>query len=291
MSTLLILAGGIGSRYGGDKQISAVGPNGEFLMEYAIYDAIKNDFKNIVILSSAKFIPYLKNKFSYFSNHISINFVDQNKYDKNYPNYRNKPWGTAHAVLACRKEITGRFLVLNADDFYGNETFQIARNTFKESQTYKFGLITFYLKNTLSRNGGVSRGICEIDKNRLVSVFEHTNINWLENKITSNESISALDQEAQVSMNCWILHSNIFVDLDYYFLQFHSKFSRDANVECGLPSFIHSQIKNGQQYIVYKNESKWFGLTHPKDFEWCQHELKRRVEEGKYPKILSSKYD
>ena len=291
MSTLLILAGGLGRRYKGGKQTSAVGPNGEYIMEYAIYDALNNGFKKIIVLSSTAFIPGLKQKFSYLFNTVSFHFVNQYEHDLNYPNYRKKPWGTAHAVWACRKEIKGHFLVLNADDFYGYETFKIARNIFKEAKAPKFGLITFCLKNTLSHNGGVSRGLCEMDQNRLVSVFEHTNINSFENKITSNESIDELDQDAQVSMNCWILHSNIFFDLGRYFEQFYSQFSKDTNVECGLPSFIQSQIKNGQQYQVYKNESKWFGLTHPNDLEWCQLELKRRVEEGEYPKILLNNYE
>ena len=171
MSTLLILAGGLGRRYKGDKQTSAVGPNGEYIMEYAIYDALNNGFKKIIVLSSTAFIPGLKQKFSYLFNTVSFHFVDQYEHDLNYPNYRKKPWGTAHAVWACRKEIKGHFLVLNADDFYGYETFKIARNIFKEAKAPKFGLITFCLKNTLSHNGGVSRGLCEMDQNRLVSVY------------------------------------------------------------------------------------------------------------------------
>ena len=291
VSTLLILAGGLGSRYRGGKQTSAVGPNGEYIMEYAIYDAVNNGFDTIIVLSSTALIPGLKQKFAYLYGYVSLHFVDQYEHDLNYPNYRKKPWGTAHAVWACRKEIKGQFLVLNADDFYGDETFKIARNIFKESKAPQFGLITFFLKNTLPSSGGVSRGLCETDQNRLVSVVEHTNIISFQNKITSNESIASLDQDAQVSMNCWVLHSNIFFDLGSYFKQFHSKFSKDARVECGLPSFIQSQIQNGQQYEVYRNESKWFGLTHPYDFEWCKQELKRRVEEGRYPKILLNNYE
>ena len=291
MSTLLILAGGIGSRYGGDKQISAVGPNGEFLMEYAIYDAIQNDFKKIVILSSAEFIPCLKKKLSYFSNHISINFIDQHKHDLNYPNYRKKPWGTAHAVLACRKKIKGYFLVVNADDFYGDETFQIANAIFKESQTHTLGLITFCLKNTLSHNGGVSRGLCITDKTQLLAVSEHTNIAEHNMNITSNESIAPLSGNTQVSMNCWLLHSDIFFALDNYFEQFYLKYAKDAHAECGLPDFIQSEIERGENYNTYTNKSKWFGLTHPSDFEWCRYEVRCRVEEGSYPKILSSTYE
>ena len=290
MSTLLILAGGIGSRYGGDKQISAVGPNGEFLMEYAIYDAIQNDFKKIVILSSAEFIPCLKKKLSYFSNHISINFVDQHKHDLNHPNSRKKPWGTAHGVWSCRNKIEGHFLVLNADDFYGSETFQIANTIFKESQTHKLGLITFYLQNTLSHNGAVSRGLCIINKTRLISVTEHTNITKHKMNITSNECTGKLSGDTEVSMNCWLLHSNIFNALGNYFQKFHFKYAEDAQAECGLPSFVQSQIENGENYTIYTNKSKWFGLTHPTDLEWCRHELKCRVEEGSYPKILSSTY-
>tara|TARA_B100000524_G_scaffold219296_1_gene115425 strand:- start:3237 stop:4166 length:930 start_codon:yes stop_codon:yes gene_type:complete len=291
MSTLLVLAGGIGSRYGGDKQISAVGPNGEFIMEYAIYDAINNGFKNIIILSSAQFIPSLKKKLSYLLNRVSLHFVDQHKNDINYPNYRKKPWGTAHAVWACRKKIKGYFLVVNADDFYGGETFQIANAVFNEVQLNKVGLITFCLKNTLSHNGGVSRGLCIINKTRLLAVSEHTNIAQHKMNITSNESIGPLIGNTQVSMNCWILHSNIFFALDNYFQQFYLKYAKDSHAECGLPDFIQSEIENGKRYNVYLNKSKWFGLTHPGDLEWCRYEVKCRVEEGSYPKILSSTYE
>jgi len=288
MPTLLILAGGMGNRYGGDKQISAVGPNGEFLMEYAIYDAIKNDFKSIVILSSNEFISFFKHKLYYLSKHISINFVDQYEHDLNYPNYRKKPWGTAHAVWACRKEIKGQFLVLNADDFYGDETFKIANKIFKESKTPKLGLITFSLRNTLSNNGGVSRGLCVVNKTRLKSVSEHTNIVKNKMDITSNECTGKLSGDTEVSMNCWILHSSIFNTLGDYYKQFYMKHQDDVKAECGLPSFVQFRIENGENYRIYRSKSKWFGLTYPSDLEWCRHEIKYRVEKGRYPKTLSS---
>jgi len=175
--TLLILAGGLGSRFQGNKQLSGLGPNDELLMEYAIWDAIKAGFNKIVILTNHDCIPVLKEKLAYLDSKVQLHYVNQFEHDPAYPSYRKKPWGTAHAVLACESLINEPFMVINADDFYGPDVYTKLK-PFSESSSMEniYGLVVFQLGNTLSVEGGVSRGICTVENGELVSISEHTNV-------------------------------------------------------------------------------------------------------------------
>ena len=219
--TLLILAGGLGSRFNGSKQLHGIGPNGELLMEYSIHDAIKNGCSKVVILSNHKCIPELKIKLSYLTSKIKVDYVDQFKFDPDYPNYRKRPWGTGHAVLACASHIKGLFMVVNTDDFYGDEAYFNGVKLMQELNEDEFGLIAYRLVNTLSENGGVSRGICHTDNNQLISISECTNIEMNNGKLSSSDKAIEMNTDQLVSMNLWVFQDSIFLE----FINFNKKLS------------------------------------------------------------------
>ena len=148
--TLLILAGGLGSRFNGSKQIEGIGPNGELLLEYSIYDALRQGCSKIVILSNPECIPKLQLKLNYLTAKVNIVYVNQYEHDPNYPKFRKRPWGTAHAVLSTENYIDENFIIINADDFYGQASYEIAKELFKSINESRYGLLTYHLSETLS---------------------------------------------------------------------------------------------------------------------------------------------
>ena len=145
--TLVVLAGGLGSRFKGNKQIEGIGPNGEFLMEYSIYDAIRNGCSKVIILSNHYCVPLLQKHLHYLKNEVELVLVNQYEYDPNYPHYRKRPWGTGHAVLSCKEHVTNTFLLINADDFYGLQSYDKAKELLMNMDQY--GLVAFELVKTL----------------------------------------------------------------------------------------------------------------------------------------------
>ena len=287
MTTLVILAGGLGSRYKGNKQLAALGPNNECLLEYSIYDAVRAGFQQIVVLSSTHFISLLKAKLAYLMDHVDLIFINQFEHDPAYPNHRKAPLGTAHAIWSCRNVVKDDFMVVNADDYYGLDAFKNALEFFKNRNPGEYGLICYTLNKTLTKNGGVSRGICKLQNNILFDIEEHTQVKRINSEIYSKESKSQLDPLLQVSMNCWLLNADLFSRLDGFFALFYQNHSSDEQTECQLPSFIQLLLSQGTVFRAIKSQSRWFGLTHIEDFHWCKKEITRKIQSGLLPEQIN----
>ena len=285
--TLLILAGGLGSRFNGTKQLHGVGPNGELLMEYSIHDAIKNGCTKVIVLSNHECIPELQVKLTYLHSKIKIDFVDQFKFDPDYPNYRKRPWGTGHAVLSCSKFISEPFLLINADDFYGRDAYVSAKQMMDQIDFQNYGMIAYKLENTLSRYGGVSRGICKTRQNELVDIKEYTNIS-LEGKIIKcDQKDDGINKDLLVSMNLWVLSPSIFGHLNKAFEIFYDSNKDKASEELFLPTVINDLIKRKHLMVrLNSTEASWFGLTYAKDLDQAKASISLLINSGEYPKNI-----
>lgn len=295
--SLLILAGGMGSRYKGQKQVASLNDNDETLMEFALYDAIKVGIRKFIFIVNEQFAIEYKNKItSLLSTRDSeVHFVMQTLY-KFIPeaycsklNFRTKPLGTAHAVLCAKEVIQEPFITMNADDFYGRATFKTAYQYISSGKISKseFAICAFALENTLSKYGSVSRGICEVVDDKLAQVEELTNIAYVNNNIIgigeSSES-RILDAGDKVSMNFWILHPSFFNMATKDLNLFMRKDQDLSKVEFFLPSVIDNAIHEKKVNVaVLSTSEKWFGLTYPGDKELVMQELKYKKSQGVYP--------
>jgi NDP-sugar pyrophosphorylase family protein len=295
--TLLILAAGLGSRFGGDKQLEIVGQNNETLMDYAIFDAAKAGFTKVVFVIRKSFETYFK---SYilpkYANLIEVNYVLQeiNDLPGNFsiPEKRQKPWGTGQALLSARNEIKNHFVSINADDYYGREAFVMMANGLKNTQTNKQALMIAYkLKNTLSKHGTVSRGICQVDENQILKeITEHTKIFRKHNKIYSalkDETTVLLAQNAITSMNFFGFSPDIFDEINNCFKQFLSKNSNHLSAEFYLPWAVSELNKNRKiELKVQVTDEQWMGMTYEQDKSEVINKLKALTKTGFYPAKL-----
>lgn len=282
--TLLILAGGLGSRFNRSKQIEGIGPNGELLLEYSIYDALRQGCSKIVILSNPECIPKLQLKLNYLRAKVNIVYVNQYKHDPNYPNFRKRPWGTTHAVLSTENYIDENFIIINADDFYGQASYEIAKELFPSINDSKYGLVTYHLSETLSEFGGVSRGICRITNGQLISILEHTNIYMKKGGITSNENETGLSPNELVSMNMWVFSTSVFKYLRAYFDSFFQINQFDVNAELYLPHVINALLKESIVSVKVKaTDAEWFGLTYSDDLPRAKKMIIDAIDKETYP--------
>ncbi len=292
--TLVIMAAGRGSRYGKLKQFDPIGPYGEFLMEFSIYNAIQSGFKHIVIIAQKEHINFIKNHFkTRLPEGIKLDVVSQNLTDIPDGNFnisgREKPWGTAHAVWATREYVKSDFAVINADDYYGKMAFKLASDfIFKKQKTANYALIAYTLKDTLSDHGSVSRGICKIDTNsQLKSIHERLKIKIENNTIMDEDSGEIYTGNELISMNFWICRQTIFKEIESRFKAFLNLNYSIVRGEIYLPKVIHKLILEGKASakVIYA-ESKWFGVTHAKDRLIAVHKLKEKSNQGQYPSPL-----
>lgn len=287
---LLIMAAGSGSRYGKLKQFDELGPNGEFLMEFSIYDAIKNGFNHIVLITKKDnkdfLYKYLRDK---IDNSIKIDIVVQEI--NNLPNNiiadsnRQKPWGTAHAVWCAKNYIDADFAIINADDYYGPNAFKNASRFFKNSSDQSnYGLVSYKLKNTLSKFGSVSRGICKVSDGKLLSIIEHLKIEKNNNIIKDLESGNTLSENDFVSMNFWLCRSNFFKYLEDYISDEIKNLEDIAKSEIYLP-FAAQQLltKNIISIDAIDSDSEWFGVTYLEDKDNSVERLNSFSKKGVYP--------
>ncbi len=282
--TLLILAGGLGSRFNGSKQIEGIGPNGELLLEYSIHDALRQGCSKIVILSNPECIPKLQLKLNYLTDKVNIVYVNQYEHDPNYPNFRKRPWGTAHAVLSTENYIDENFIIINADDFYGQASYEIAKELFKSINESRYGLVTYHLSETLSEFGGVSRGICSITNSQLVSISEHTNIYMKNRRITSNENQTGLSLNDLVSMNMWVFSTSVFKFLRTSFDSFHRSNQFDEKAELYLPEVVNALLKKSMVSVEIKTtDAEWFGLTYSDDLPRAKKMIIDAIDNETYP--------
>lgn len=297
-ATLLIMAAGMGSRYGGNKQVDGLGPNGEILMEYSIYDAIRAGFDKVVFVIK----PGMKETLASICGDriakkvkVDYAFQDFSSVPSFYhiPEERTKPFGTVHAVLVARDYIDQPFAVINADDYYGVSAFS---TIYEKLQTLapegEATMVGYQLQNTVSKNGTVSRGVCHAVNGNLDKVVETLKIKLCENgeirDIGAGEPGELLDPLAPVSMNFWGFTPWIFGKLEEYFATFLKGLAPDAiKVECLLPVFVDKLMHEGELTVpMLTTDAVWFGVTYKEDKPFVQAELRKLHESGVYPASL-----
>ena len=301
--TLFLLAAGMGSRYGGLKQLDGLGPNGETIMDYSIYDAIHAGFGKLVFVIRKDFEKDFREKVvSKYEGHLPVEVVFQS-IDKipagfTVPEGRQKPWGTNHALMMGEPVIHEPFAVVNCDDFYGRESFEVMGkflSSLPEGSTGKYAMVGFRVGNTLSESGTVSRGICGTDSNHhLQSVVERTKIErkadgqvkYLED---DGETWTPIADTTPVSMNFWGFTPDYFKHSEDYFKYFLGLESTKTNLkaEFFIPLLVDKLIKNGTASVeVLDTTSKWFGVTYPEDRPATVAKFKELVDKGIYPNKL-----
>lgn len=297
-ATLLIMAAGMGSRYGGNKQVDGLGPNGEILMEYSIYDAIRAGFDKVVFVIK----PGMKETLASICGDriakkvkVDYAFQDFSSVPSFYhiPEERTKPFGTVHAVLVARDYIDQPFAVINADDYYGVSAFS---TIYEKLQTLapegEATMVGYQLQNTVSKNGTVSRGVCHAVNGNLDKVVETLKIKLCENgeirDIDAGEPGELLDPLAPVSMNFWGFTPWIFGKLEEYFATFLKGLAPDAiKAECLLPVFVDKLMHEGELTVpMLTTDAVWFGVTYKEDKPFVQAELRKLHESGVYPASL-----
>ena len=288
--TLLLMAAGSGSRYGKLKQFDELGPKAEFLLEFSIYDAIKSGFDHIVLVTKKENQSFLSNYLTQrIPSDIKIDVVvqDINDLPKNTAinTERIKPWGTAHAVWSARKVVKSSFVIINADDYYGNEAFLQAANYLKIKKSENaYGLVTYKLGKTLSKFGAVSRGICKVESGKLTSIEEHIKIRENDNIIIDEDSQTILDFDNDVSMNFWICNTNVFDYIENYFRKFLENKDNLKKNEIYLP-FVAQEMMSENIITIdaINSDSDWFGVTYFEDKDNAVNLLKSFTLKGQYP--------
>ncbi|MCL2131586.1 MAG: sugar phosphate nucleotidyltransferase [Lentimicrobiaceae bacterium] len=276
--TLLVLAAGMGSRYGGLKQIDALGPKGETIIDYSIYDALQAGFTKVVFVIrksiESDFCEVILNK---YKGKIAVDYVLQeiDALPAHFiaPQDRTKPWGTGHAVLMAKNKIDSFFAVINGDDFYGRNSFKILvnyLNTISLEDTQAVAMVAYSLENTLSEHGSVSRGVCEVNEEHfLTKVTEHTKLCCRNGHIINENpdgTIKEMNPKTPVSMNFWGFNPNIFTHLEYLFTDFLKNNIQDLKSEFYIPFAVDDLIKNNTiQVKVLETDSQWYGVTYQED--------------------------
>ena len=297
--SLVILAAGMGSRYGGLKQMDEFGPNGETIIDYSIYDAIQAGFGKVVfvIRESFKeaFINFFSNK---FEDKIQVEYVTQelSKLPDGFtvPEGREKPWGTAHAVQMAKEVVNEPFLVINADDYYGREAYKVAADFFSANPDDKSGkklynVIGYKLVNTLSEYGTVNRGVCKGDDNEnLVSIQECKKIIREDDGIirypAENGSKNELTDNDIVSMNMWGFYPSYFEFFDREFSAFLDKEGKELTSEYYIPDIIDLLIANKEADVkILSSDANWFGVTYQEDKPHVVAKLNEMIDSGFYP--------
>ncbi len=297
--TLLLMAAGKGSRYGKLKQFDGLGPQEEFLMEFSIFDALENGFEHIVIITQKDNVSFLRDYLSQrLPEEVKLDVLAQQLTDLpegiDFKGERAKPWGTAHAVWTARNVINGPFVVINADDYYGKEAYKNAADFIRTPRAREtFGLVAYTLKDTLSEYGSVSRGVCEQEGTKLISVVERTKIEKQDKGIVDINSGLEFTGEELVSMNFWVCQPSIFGQIED---DIRSFIDTGENLETGevyLPFVIQAMLKAGKTEVtVIPSESLWFGVTYRDDKETAMAALERMTLAGQYrsplwPGVLS----
>ena len=289
--TLLVMAAGMGSRYGGLKQLDAVGPSDETIIDFSVYDAIRAGYNKVVFIIREDFEKQFKEKISNkYEDKIKVEIVYQDLHDLpnsfSCPKDRSKPWGTGHAILAARNVISEPFAAINGDDFYGRESFKIISGHYS-SMNSGFAMAAFQLDKTLSDYGSVSRGICEQNLNQLVTVVETHGIKKSSaGNIECDRDISLLGNEL-VSMNMWGFMPSIFDHLEKMFNEFLDENISDLKSEFLIPSVVNDIIeKNIEKVQVLKTKSTWFGVTYIEDKPFVKNQIKELIQTGIYPEKL-----
>lgn len=296
--TLFVLAAGMGSRYGGLKQLDGLGPNGETIMDYSVFDAIRagfgkivfvirkdfeNDFRNIVLKKYEGKVPC----------QVCFQSIDKVPAGCTYSNERTKPWGTNHAVLMAKDIIKEPFAVINADDFYGKESFEVLAQFLcsVEGKQNAYCMAGYRVGNTLSENGSVSRGVCKTDADGfLTDVVERTSIERINGNIVfkdENGELVQLQENTPVSMNMWGFTPEYFTYSEEAFKQFLKEHGQELKAEFYIPTVVNDLIGAGKATCkVLDTPAKWFGVTYAQDRQGVVDKIAKLIQEGVYPHKL-----
>lgn len=290
--TLVVLAAGIGSRYGGLKQMDPVGPGGEMIIDYSVFDALQAGFTKVVfVINHALEHDFRRAVGDRIGQHIAVEYAFQGLAlpSRPVPPGRKKPWGTGHAVLVSKDLVDTPFAVINADDFYGRESYEALAafldETYDEPDTY--AMVGFALRNTVSEHGAVARGVCRVEENELLEhIEERVGI-----VLDENGAIHCADHqysgEERVSMNLWAFKPSLFAHLARGFEAFLAEYGDDPTEEFFLPTIISALLREGRIGVrVLPTESSWFGVTYPRDKDVVVCEIRSLVDADVYPPKL-----
>lgn len=292
--TLLVLAAGMGSRYGGLKQLDGLGPHGETIMDYSIYDAMRSGFGKVVFVIRKDIEDEFRAKIlSKYEGHIPVDVVFQAIDDLPEgfvcPEGRSKPWGTNHAVMMAAGVVNEPFAVINADDFYGRDAFEVVARQLANAEPGKYSLVGFRVGNTMSPNGSVARGVCETDPNgMLTAIAERKDISYdADGKIVftdENGKTCSLEPETPVSMNLWGLTPDYFTLSEREFAKYLKANIDNPKAEMTIPDCMDGLIKNGEASVkVLDTTSRWFGVTYAGDRPGVVEKFAELHREGLYP--------
>jgi len=293
--TLVVLAAGLGSRFGGLKQLKPLGPGGNVLLEYTAFDAIRAGFRNIVFIIQTPFAEDFTSLASSLPSDVSVEFAFQDQIwpGSNSEYERTKPWGTGHALLASQDLVRGPFVMCNADDYYGASAFERAAQFMDDQnpESTRYGLLGYRLDATLSSHGDVSRALCTVSDNGcLTSVVEHPKIKLKDGAIVSESRAGEeleLNEASRVSMNFWMLTQSVFGFLDIEVKEFVERYRHDPSAECRLPDIIDSLTQRGDVTVeCVPHDDAWFGLTRAADYENVVSTIQALHDAGTYPTPL-----
>lgn len=297
--TLVIMAAGMGSRFGGLKQLTPVGPNGQMIIDYSVYDAHKAGFHKFVFVIKKQiekeFKELIGNRLAEKYN-VEYVFQELEKIPEGFsvPEGREKPWGTGHAILCCKDVVKEPFMVINADDFYGGGSYKILADFLAKEQKgekMQFAMAAYILKNTLTENGSVSRGVASVDENgKLMDLVERTHIEIVEGKpafsLDGGKTFEALDENTPVSMNAWGFSKDMLDHLEELFIDFLQTTAKEnpLKAEFYLPFAVNDMMAKGSaETTVFKTTDKWYGMTYIEDKADVVKAITDMTETGVYP--------
>ena len=299
--TLVILAAGMGSRYGGLKQMDPMGPNGETVLDYSVFDAIRAGFGKVVFVIREDFAEAFKQGVgARFADRIEVDYAYQKLDDLpegfTVPEGREKPWGTSHAIRAARDVISEHFAVINADDFYGRDAYSSAAEFFNQlpdGTRDEIAMVGYPLENTLSDHGHVNRGICELDgAHQLTSVEEILNIEREDDGLVRGSTSAGerveVPADSIASMNFWLFGPDFLHQLEEAFIAFLQESGSELKSECYIPTVVDGLIQSGKSSCpVLRTSSQWFGVTYPEDKPRVVDSIARLIDAGEYPVSLT----
>ena len=288
--TLLVMAAGMGSRYGGLKQLDKVGPNGETIIDYSLHDAIQAGFTKVIFIIRRDFEDQFKlqitNKYlGKFAVEFAFQDIDDLPNGFSCPSGREKPWGTGQAILSARNLINEPFVVINGDDYYGQESFKVIADYYNNGGA-QFSMVAFRLDKTLSDFGPVARGVCNVENDKLDTVVETENLEKKGNYISTNRDIT-LNGNEPVSMNMWGFTPSLFNYLHEDFVNFLNDEGDELKSEFLIPTVINNLVQNNQEEVyVLRSNASWFGVTYKEDKPFVINKIQELINSGIYSSPL-----
>ena len=281
--TLIVMAAGLGGRFGGLKQIQPITADGRVILDFSVYDAIKAGFTKVIfVIRKETYAEFKENIGTRIEGRIQVEYVFQD--DENLPQSRKKPFGTGHAIYCCKDVVNEPFAVINADDYYGKIAFLEMKEHLKKAKKGEFAMVAYALKNTLSKNGAVSRGICEIENGFLKSVQEVKNINS-DGSYEDGEKIAFLPDNTMISMNFWGFTPDVFENFEIAYKQFLENANLEKD-EIYISDIISQILEDGSASVkVLKTEDKWYGITYRADLKEIKNAIGLYIENGLYEGI------